>query len=465
MSLLRFSLCVLVLACTWATSAEAAPPRTMRVDLFHSGDASTEHFAVDRVLVEPLPFPGNPARALDDLDLGLYLLEVRDRATHRVIYSRGFASIFGEWQTTADAKERWQTFSESVRFPRPDGPVQIVISKRDGKNAFRALFSEVIDPNDMFVRDVRETATKPIALVTHGDPQKKLDLLVLGDGYTARECAHFEKRTRELLAVFFATEPFKSRKSDFNVWGLCPPAAQSGVSRPSTGVQRDSPLRTTYDAFGSERYVLAFDNRAVRDVAMHAPYDFMVIVTNTETYGGGGIHQLYATVAAENTFAPYIFVHELGHHIAGLADEYFTSDVAYQQGALVEPWEKNVTTVTDPARLKWKTSAGAPLPTPWDKAGFVQRAKKFQDERKAIRKKNGPEKAMDALFLAQKDVEQKALGAEAHAKTVGLFEGASYVGEGMYRSQVDCIMFTRNDVPFCGACASALTQVIDAYVR
>jgi hypothetical protein len=218
-----------------------------------------------------------------------------------------------------------------------------------------------------------------------------------------------------------------------------------------------------YDAFGSERYVLALDNRRFREVASQAPYDFVAILANAETYGGGGIQGLYATVAAGSMWAPYVFVHELGHHIAGLADEYFTSDVAYLPGERVEPWERNVTILPDPARPKWAATPGTPVPTPWDKADYEKRARDFQDRRKVIRKRNGPEAEMDALFLEQKKIETAKLGAEPFAGKVGAFEGANYESKGAYRSEVDCIMFSRNDVPFCSACRSALDEVIDQY--
>ena len=178
---------------------------------------------------------------------------------------------------------------------------------------------------------------------------------------------------RRLTDVLFAHEPFKQRRDDFNIWGLCPPSPESGVSRPSTGIHRRSPVGATYDAFGSERYVLTFDNRAWREIASWAPYEFVEILANNETYGGGGIYDLYATVAVDSDWADYVFIHEFGHHFAGLADEYYTSPVAYEPPAtVVEPWEPNVTALLDPAHLKWAdlVAPGTPLPTPWPKDEF-----------------------------------------------------------------------------------------------
>jgi hypothetical protein len=449
--------------------ASARQPATLRLDYYHTGTAASETFSVDRVVVEPTPWPGNPRRAVDDTNLGKYLFEVIDRRTNRVVYSRGFASIFGEWETTGEAKAATRTFHESLRFPMPDAPVQVVLKKRDARNAFREIWSTIVDPADMFVdRAAPPSAGAVIELMKSGDPASKVDLLVLGDGYTAAERGTFERDARRLVDILFAVEPFKSRKADFNVWGLAPAAAESGISRPSTGQHRRSPVGATYDAFRSERYVLTFENRAFRDIASQAPYDVVEILVNGQTYGGGGIFNLYATVAADSAWAPYVFVHEFAHHFAGLADEYYTSDVAYLPAAdRVEPWEMNVTALHHPATLKWKdlVTPGTPLPTPWPKEAFEAHSREIQQRRRAIRAANRPEAEMDALFREQQAEETTLLGAAEHAHSVGAFEGANYEAKGYYRPQVDCVMFTRNEVPFCAVCRRALERVIDLYAR
>lgn len=448
-----------------ALSAAPSQPRTLRLDLFHTGTATEERFAVDRVVLEPLPFPGNPARPVDDTNLGKYFFEVRDLATNRVVYSRGYASIYGEWETTEDARKVSRTFSESLRFPAPDAPVQVVVKKRGAGNAFQEVWSTVVDPKDRFVDPSRPPSPGPvIEILKSGDPAHKLDLLLLGDGYTEAERGKFEKDARRLVAELFAHEPFRSRKADFNVWGICPPAEEKGVSRPLTGVHRRTRVGSTYDAFGSERYLLTFENRSMRDVASFAPYDALAILANGETYGGGGIFNLYATVAADNRWAGYIFVHELGHHLAALADEYFTSDTAYlSPEGRPEPWEPNVT--ADPKAAKWAdlVAPGTPLPTPWPKDVFTKRANEFQERRKRIRALNRPEAEMDALFLAQQKEETALLGEARFSKAVGAFEGANYEATGYFRPQMDCVMFTRDPVPFCSVCQRSIGRVIDLY--
>ena len=443
----------------------AAPARTLRVDYYHTGTASQELFSLDRTVLEPLPWPGNPAQALDDSNLGKYLFEVVDRASNRVLYSRGFCSIFGEWVTTAEARQTARTFSESLRFPAPDRPVQVILKQRDAQNGFREVWSFTLDPKDSSIDPSAPPAPGPlIALQKSGPSAEKIDFLILGDGYTREERPKFEQDARRMTETLFAQSPFKEHRSDFNVWALCPAAEQSGVARPSTGLHVRSPLGAAYDAFGSERYVLTFENRALRDVASFAPYEFVEVLVNSRTYGGAGIFGLYSTVAVDNRYAPYVFVHEFGHHFAGLADEYYTSDVAYETGKeRLEPWELNAT--ADPLHPKWaaRVSPATPLPTPWKKEAFEAASHQTQARRRQLRAENRPEAEMDALFKEQETFETRLLGSDAHSAKVGAFEGANYEAKGFFRAQEDCIMFTRDQVPFCAACRDAILRVMALY--
>jgi hypothetical protein len=445
-----------------------AAPQTMRLDYYHSGNATQELFSVDRVVIEPLPWPGDMSKTIDDTNLGKYFFEVRDQKTKKVLYSRGFASIYGEWETTDEAKTLNRTFSESLRFPAPTGPVEILLRKRDAKNYWRELWSTVIDPKDMLVDRSRSRAPgRLIPIQKMGDPATKVDFLIMGDGYTARELKKFEADARRLTEVLFRTSPFKEHRRDFNVWGLCPAAWESGISRPSTGIQRDSPLGATYDAFGSERYVLTFNNQALRRVAQFAPYEFIEILANNRTYGGGGIFNLYSTVAADNGFANYVFVHEFGHHFAGLADEYYTSPVAYgPAGERVEPWEVNATALLDPANLKWKdlVSPGTPIPTPWNKAVYESESREYQKRRTKLRQDNRPESEMEALFREVQTHEDAMFRAEKYFGKVGAFEGAMYEATGYYRPEVDCIMFSRTD-HFCKVCRRGIERIVGLYAK
>ena len=449
-------------------AGNAFAQRTMRFDYYHSGNAKQELFSLDRVVIEPLEWPGNPAKTIDRTNLGKYFFEVQDRSSGQVLYSRGFASVYGEWETTDEAQKVNRTFHESLRFPEPAAPVRIVISKRNARNEFQEAWTADVDPKDMFVDP--STSSSPGPLITierNGDSAQKVDFLLLGDGYTAAERGKFERDARRMVDLLFATSPFKERRRDFNVWGLVPASPDSGISRPSTKVHRASPVGTTYDAFGSERYILTFNNRAFRDIAAFAPYEFVEILTNTRTYGGGGIFGQYGTVAVDSDQAPYVFVHEFAHHFAALADEYYTSPVAYAPAtSRIEPWEPNVTALGDAKSLKWRdlVQPGTPLPTPWLKDEFEKASREYQARRAKIRADNRPESEMEALFAEVRAFEVKLFAREKYAGRVGAFEGANYEATGYYRPEVDCIMFTRSP-SFCRVCSRAIETIISLYAN
>jgi hypothetical protein len=458
----KLSLCALLLF----SLAAFAAPKTLRVDYYHTGNDHQEMFSLDRIVIEPTAWPGDLRKSIDDTNLGKYFFEVRDRATNRVVYSRGFASVFGEWETTDEARQMNRTFSESLRFPAPAAPVQVTLMKRDPANAFREIWSTTVDPKDHFIDTSVPPSPGPlITLQKSGDSANKVDFLILGDGYTAAEASKFEKDARRLVEILFSTSPFKEHRADFNVWALCPASPQSGISRPSSGVHHRSPAGATYDAFGSERYILTFENRRFRDIVSFAPYEFVEILTNGATYGGGGIFGLYSTVAADSLWSPYVFVHEFGHHFAGLADEYYTSDVSYLPPTRkTEPWEPNVTALLDPATLKWKDmiAPGTPVPTPWSKAEFEAYGKEIQERRREIRRQNRPETEMDALFSEEKKREDQLLASDKNSGKIGAFEGAMYEAKGYYRPMENCIMFTRHDA-FCMVCRRAIERIIALY--
>jgi hypothetical protein len=296
-----------------------------------------------------------------------------------------------------------------------------------------------------------------------------VDLLVLGDGYTRDESGKYRKDVERLVSVLFETEPFHSRKDDFNVWAIDLPSPESGISNPRSGVWRKSALGLSFNAFDSDRYVLSFENKAIREVAALAPYDTMIMVFNGRKYGGGGIFNLWATCASDTEVAPYVFVHELGHSFAGLADEYYTSDVAYEDfnAPGSEPWEPNITALLDGVELKWKehTEDAIPIPTPWNQDAYDKAAYEYQEKRRQLRAEGASEEAVEKLFEEIKQKTIPMLNSEEYAGKVGAFEGAGYQAKGLFRPSVDCIMFSRNPGSFCKVCEEALTRVIDLYAE
>lgn len=446
----------------------AANPQTLRVDYYHSGNATTEMFSLDRLVLEPQTFSGNLAQPEDTTLRGKYVFEIVDPESGSIAWSRSFSSIYGEWETTGEARSMNRTFHESLRFPNQEQAFEIILKKRDPTNLFVEVWRVRLDPNDYLVHREKDAYAEHVVAIEHnGNSATKVDVLLLGDGYTAEEQPAFLAKARELTNLLFSTPPFSERRSDFNIWALAPPAAESGVSRPSTGVYRDSPVGASYDAFRSERYVLTNDNREWRKIASSTPYDFVEILTNSETYGGGGIYGLFSTAAANSEWAGYLFVHEFAHHFAGLADEYYTSSVAYEApDEIVEPYEPNVTALLDPDNLKWRhlVSEETPLPTPWPKEAYEEHSMAYQVRRASMRKENVSENEMNSLFNENQDIVEGMFSSAPHAHDVGAFEGAIYQASGYYRSEQNCIMFTRTK-DFCRVCAAAIEEVIDEYTQ
>lgn len=449
--------------------ADRFTDKTMRVDYFHTGSGGEEIVSLDRVVSDG-PWAGSRTRLIDATNLGPYLFEVADAGSNELLYSRGFASIYGEWETTAEAREIPRTFHESLRFPWPQQPVQVTLKKRGEDNRFHTVWKTKIDPGSRFVNPADRSPDGTVwTLFENGPPSHKVDLVLLGEGYTAAEQDKFHADARRLVDALFATEPFKSRRSDFNVRAIDLPSALPGVNRPHTGEFRRTAVSTEYNIFDSERYLLTYDNRALRDVLSAAPYEFVEILVNEKQYGGGGIFNDQATTSVDTSFAEYVFIHEFGHHFAALGDEYYTSPVSYETGEVQkkEPWEPNITALLDPADLKWKdlVEKDIPLPTPWDKAGYEKHAHSIRERRQQLIDSQAPEARFDELFREQQRLEGPMLAGMEHSGQVGAFEGASYEARGLYRPATDCIMFSRNEVGFCPVCSRAITRIIDLYSR
>jgi hypothetical protein len=444
--------------------------RTLRFEYFHGGTAKEEHVSLGGLRLEG-DWPGSRVHLLDDTNLGKYLFEVIDPATKQAVWSRGFSSIYGEWETTGEAGAgNWRTFQESMRFPEPRGKVELAISKHGGDGVFHPIFSTAADPASRFVdRSPLSSAGKVWTVLESGAPAVKVDLLILGDGYTAREMEKFHADVRRLTDALFAAEPFKSHRSDFNVRAIDLPAAASGVTDPRTSTWRKSPLGLAYNAFDSERYMLTFADEAIRETAAEAPYDALILLSNSRKYGGGGIFNLWNTAAVDSAESAYLVVHEFGHSFAGLGDEYYTSQVSYEtfNPPGTEPWEPNVTALLDPRKLKWGdlVTAGTPLPTPWDQETYDKVVLGYEKIRRELREKNAPEETMEALFQEVREKTAPMLRGEKYFGKTGAFQGASYEAKGLYRPEVDCIMFSRNPKSFCSVCSRAIERMIRMYAE
>ncbi len=436
---------------------------TMRLDYSHVGNSEEEHFAFDQ-MVNDGEWAGSKTILIDELNLGKYYFEIKDIETEAVLYSRGYSSIYGEWEATPEAQKQWGSFHESIRFPWPKKEVNLIISKRNIHNGFDPVWSYKVDPNHH--RAFSKAVTnhyKSFDVVVNGDPEKQVDIVVLGEGYAKEDMAKFRKDAKRFAEVLLSTEPYASFKDQFSIRAVETPSPDSGINHPHQDIHTRSALSVTYGAFNSERYALGYDNKTIRDAAASVPYEFTAILMNDSIYGGGGIYNLYITAAVDNAFQEYLFVHEFGHHFADLADEYYTSSTAYEMdGQHLEPWELNVTANTNPETIKWKdiVTPNTPIPTPWDKAKYDEHSIAVQKKRVEMRKAKVDEKVMEDFFIKKRDWDDELLASMKYSGHVGAFEGAQYKSKGLYRSAANCIMFTRHD-HFCPACQRAIKLIIE----
>lgn len=456
----RFSI-FLTIICFW--SLPAAARDTLRLDFFHSGTAAAEHFALDQWVREPLPWAGNPRNDRDVLARGKYRFAVHDQVSGELLFSAGFSSIYGEWETTAEAQQLSRGFHESLRFPAPDKAFSLSISKRDSSNSFAILWQTEFDPGtDNLFRENTHYSQDVRTLWQSGHSTSKVDLLILGDGFQAKELEHFHRRARDLAEALFAQPPFQQRRQDFNVRALAPPALESGISKPLKQEFRVSPLGFRYGAFGLPRYMLGFDNKALRRVAGSAPYDALIVLSNSKEYGGGGIYGLYSTAAADALEAEFLVIHEFAHHFAGLADEYFSSNVAYLPSAVREPYEPNVTALLPGSKLKWanKANSQTPLPTPWPQEQYLKLANQWQSARAQGRQQNRSDDWMYAQRRQHLQRVQALFNSAEHRDAIGAFQGANYSAKAYYRPAMNCVML-HADADFCAVCSDAIDAVID----
>lgn len=426
--------------------------QTMRVDLYFTGSKTKSNFSLDAVYATS-QWAGSRTNLIDTLNLGSHLIRVYDYESEKLIYSRGFSTLFDEWQSTDEAaQEVLRTFSFSTLIPYPRKSIIVALCARNPQNQFVERFRTTIDPDSRFIqREPLSQKYRLKKLVYKGSPNQKVDLLILPEGYTKQEMRLFRQQCRHYLDVLLNVSPFKENADQFNVWTIEVPSEESGIDNPREGVFRRTAFDLTFNSLDLDRYVLTLNNQQVRVIADQAPYDQIIFLFNSNKYGGGGIFNLYSTCYStaatpdQITWPDYVFVHEFGHSFAGLADEYYTSSTPYNDlyPAGIEPWEPNITELLNPFSIKWQKmlTPGIALPTPWNKTVYDQKSS---------------EKSPDLESILKNDVNYGKVGA---------FQGAGYASEGLYRPCLDCIMFSRNQIAFCPVCQAAIFKMIKFYTE
>jgi hypothetical protein len=396
--------------------------KTMRLDYYHSGDKDSEFYSVDQVIEEPY-WGGSQLNLIDRTGFGKYRFDVVDLVYDSVIYSRGYCTLFSEWQTTEEAMKTTRSFSETVVFPYPKHSVRVDFYSRNKQGVMELKFQYEINPRSIYI--VKENRLQYPKFEVHkgGDPSTSVDVVILPEGYTKDEMAKFKKDCKKFTDYLFACKPYDKNKARFNVWGVEAPSAESGTDYPGTSTWKKTVLNSSFYTLGTERYLMSTDNKSIRDLAANAPYDQIYIIVNTDHYGGGAIFNHYAVCISDNMHGAYVFTHEFGHSFAGLGDEYYDSETSYIDFYPLnqEPWEPNLTTMVN-FDSKWKDllDPATPVPTP-----------------------NKTE----------------------YRGKVGVFEGGGYVNKGVYRPAYDCTMKSISEDNFCPVCVRAIQKMIDFYTK
>jgi hypothetical protein len=406
---------------TFSASFEAG---ALRVDLHHGGDQKSEFAALDQIYREG-DWPGSRTHLTDFPDYGKYRFRVEDVATGKVIFSQGYSTLFGEWQTTDEAKSAKRVFHETVRFPLPKGPVNLVLLSRGPKGKLREYFRQELDPASHLVRQGPSGGAENIDIHVPTTPEKCLDVVIIADGYEKRHATKARRDLQRYTKVLLESAPFSKYNANICVRGVLPGAVGTGPDEPRKGLFTAPPAGTTFNTFDSARYLTTVDNRTLRHLAGAVPYDTIFVMVNSSRYGGAGIYNFFSIFVADNEYDEYVFIHEFGHGFAGLGDEYYNSSVAYSDfyPRGVEPWEPNVTAALNgPESVKWKAllTPDVPLPTPED---------------------------------------------EQYGDQVGVFEGAGYSAKGLFRPALDCKMFSKKRKDFCAVCMAAVEEMLSFYME
>jgi IgA Peptidase M64. len=396
--------------------------KTLRVDYIFTGNSTSQGIFLDELI--ELPGWAGKQHHLNELPLrGNGEIIVRALDNKEIIYRTSFSSLFQEWVATEEAKSTSKAFENSFLLPYPLHPIEVEVILYDNMNKQTAGIIHKVTPNDILIHKKGHTHITPYKyLLKSGNEKDCIDVAILAEGYTNEEMDVFRKDASIAMESLFNHEPFKAMKGRFNIVAVESSSLDSGVSIPSKNKWRQTAFNSHFDTFYSERYLTTTRVKAIHNALAGIPYEHIIILANTEQYGGGGIYNSYTLTTTHNPMFKPVVVHEFGHSFGGLADEYFYESqdpTAITYPHEVEPWEQNITTFVD-FKSKWEDMLrpGTPVPTP------------EKD------KNNYP---------------------------IGVYEGGGYATKGVFRPAFDCRMRTNGYPVFCPVCQRALQRLINFY--
>ena len=396
--------------------------KSLRIDYFHSGNIINEYYRLDE-LIEKSVWAGSKINLIDTFDYGKFRVLVYDTLSGKLIYSRAYSSLFAEWRTTAEGKGSCGNFSETIIIPYPKNVIEVVFQSRDSLNIWKNIERFIIDIKKDYILKPKNNNFDIQALHYSGISSENLDIAIIADGYTLKDIEKMRKDFEKFNNYILKANPFSENASKINIWGVAAISEQSGITDPNDTLYVKTVVGCSFNTINSDRYLMTLENKALHNALANAAYDQIIIMCNTDKYGGGGIYNFYSTAAAGNSVANFLVQHEFGHAFAGLGDEYYTSDVSVEDfyPLSVEPWEPNITTLIN-FEGKWESMMNkfTPVPTP---------------------------------------------ATEENKKTIGVYEGGGYMSKGVFRPFIDCTMKSVKYNAYCPVCKRATQWMIDFYTR
>lgn len=396
---------------------------TLRIDYAFSGNKYSTQIHTEEL--HNIPRWYGRKENLDSLILeGNGRIIMRDSISGRIIYRHSFSSLYQEWLSTDEATKISRSYENTFLLPYPKQTALIHIELDDMERKHLAQQEFYFNPRDILVRRHHNTPPLEHDYLHKGQhSHEAIDIVILAEGYTQHDMPKFLRDARRASDELLSYAPFKQYKDYINIIAVKSTSEDSGVSVPRNNDWKRTAFSAHFDTFYSNRYLTTRRVKAIHDALINIPYEHIIILANTETYGGGGIYNSYTLSSIDPKYFLPVVVHEFGHSFGGLADEYFYENDAMSDSYALdqEPWEQNVTSLIDFKGKKWSTllKRGTPIPTP----------------------------------IKQKD-----------KYPLGAFEGAAYTSKGLYRPSDDCRMRTNSYPTFCPACHKALDELIRFYL-
>ena len=419
-------LLLLLTAVSLSASSLFATDYTLRLDYIFSGDAT--HTEISLAKMGKLDgWWGRTVNSDILLLRGNGQIILRDSATNQVLYCNSFSTLFSEWQCTPEALHTRKAFENVFLVPMPEATAYVTVKMLDKRDSVTASMTHIVHPDDILIRPVASPYTLDKCRYMHkgGDSKDAIDIAIVGEGYTKEEMEIFYRDAKETADQILSYEPFKGKADKLNFIAVPVESKESGVSIPLKGEWKQTAFSSHFSTFYTDRYLTTLHLFDLHDALASIPYEHIIILANTDNYGGGGILNSYVLTAAHNPWAMPVVVHEFGHSFGGLADEYFYDDGTDQYDLNTEPWEPNITTLVN-FDSKWKDLV--------EKSGIVTKA----DQRLPAYR-----------TLVESDYK------------VGIYEGGGYLSEGIYRPYPTCRMRDNTYPLFCPVCQRAISRMID----